>query len=546
MSTIIRNPILRGFNPDPSVVRVGDDYFIATSTFEWFPGVQIHHSRDLVNWRLLTRPLRRASQLNMLGNPDSCGVWAPDLTYADGRFYLVYTDVKRYGRTTVGGASGASLRDFHNYLVTATDVEGDWSDPLYLNSSGFDPSLFHDEDGKKYLLNMLWDHRPGQNRFAGILMQEFSAAEQRLIGERRVIFSGTPLGLTEGPHLFKRGGYYHLLTAEGGTGWGHAVTMARARRIEGPYVLHPDVHVLSARHRPDVALQRAGHADLVETPDGSTYMVYLCGRPLPNRGRCTLGRETAIQKMGWGEDGWLRTVAGDGVPLLETEAPRVAPQAASLPAVRENFEAPHLPLDFQWLRSPYPGHLFTLTERPGYLRLYGRETVGSLFEQALVARRQAAHCYTASTRVEFAPRHFQQMAGLICYYNSSKFHYLYISQDDVAGRHVRVMSALPDQTQTDAFTPACSIPSEVAVELRVEVDYERLQFAFRVSGAEWTRVPQQFDASILSDEATAPGLPNFTGAFVGMACQDMSGGRCPADFDWFEYVERPYPSKGSL
>ena len=170
MSTVIRNPILRGFNPDPSIVRVGDDYFIATSTFEWFPGVQIHHSRDLVNWRLLTRPLRRASQLNMLGDPDSCGVWAPDLTYADGRFYLVYTDVKRFGRTTVAGASGASLRDFHNYLVTSTDIDGDWSDPVHLNSSGFDPSLFHDDDGKKYLLNMLWDHRPGQNRFAGIVM----------------------------------------------------------------------------------------------------------------------------------------------------------------------------------------------------------------------------------------------------------------------------------------------------------------------------------------------------------------------------------------
>jgi len=546
MSTIIRNPILRGFNPDPSVVRVGDDYFIATSTFEWFPGVQIHHSRDLVNWRLLTRPLRRASQLNMLGNPDSCGVWAPDLTYADGRFYLVYTDVKRYGRTTVGGAAGASLRDFHNYLVTATDPDGEWSDPVYLNSSGFDPSLFHDEHGKKYVLNMLWDHRPGQNRFAGIVMQEFSAAEQRLVGDRRVIFSGTPLGLTEGPHLFKRGGYYHLLTAEGGTGWGHAVTMARARRIDGPYELHPDVHVLSARHRPDVPLQRAGHADLVDTPDGSTYMVYLCGRPLPTRGRCTLGRETAIQKMVWGEDGWLRTVAGGGVPLLETQAPQDAPQAASLPAVRADFDAPHLPPDFQWLRSPYPDRLFTLTARPGYLRLYGRETVGSLFEQALVARRQAAHCYTASTRVEFAPRHFQQMAGLICYYNSSKFHYLYISHDEVAGRHVRVMSALPDQTQTDAFTPALSIPSDVAVELRVEVDYDRLHFAFRVSEAEWTWIPQQFDASILSDEATAPGLPNFTGAFVGMACQDVSGSRCPADFDWFEYVERPYRSKGPL
>ncbi len=540
MPSIIRNPILRGFNPDPSIVRVGDDYYIATSTFEWFPGVQIHHSRDLVNWQLITRPLSRPSQLNMLGDPDSCGVWAPDLSFADGRFYLVYTDVKRYGRTTTAGASGASLRDFHNYVVTSEAIDGEWSDPVYLNSSGFDPSLFHDHDGRKYLLNMLWDHRPGRNRFAGIVLQEFSPGQQRLIGERRVIFSGTPLGLTEAPHLYKRDGYYHLITAEGGTGWGHAVTMARARTLDGPYVLHPEVYVLSARQRPDVALQRAGHAALVDTPQGSTYMVYLCGRPIRNRGRCTLGRETAIQKMLWGSDGWLRTVDGSGIPSLEVEAPGVAAHVAAHPPAREDFDNERLPIDFQWLRSPWPDELFSLTERPGFLRLHGRETVGSLFKQALVARRQQSHCYSASTVVEFEPQHFQQMAGLICYYNSSKFHYLYISTDEGAGKHVRVMSALPDQPQTDAFTPSFPIQPHLAVELRVEVDYERLHFGYRVGGAEWTWISQQFDASILSDEATAPGLPNFTGAFVGMACQDMSGARCAADFDWFEYVERPY------
>ena len=243
-TTIIRNPILPGFNPDPSIVRVGDDYYIATSTFEWFPGVQIHHSRDLVHWRLLTRPLTRASQLNMLGDPDSCGIWAPCLTYADGLFYLIYTDVKRYGRTSQAGAAGASLRDFHNYLVTSPRIDGEWSDPVYLNSSGFDPSLFHDDDGRKYLLNMLWDHRPGQNRFAGIVIQEYSASERRLIGERRVIFEGTAIGFTEAPHLYKRNGYYYLITAEGGTGWGHAVTMARSRSLLGrvrtpPRHLHP-------------------------------------------------------------------------------------------------------------------------------------------------------------------------------------------------------------------------------------------------------------------------------------------------------------------
>ena len=235
MSTI-QNPILRGFNPDPSVVRVGEDYYIATSTFEWYPGVQIHHSRDLVHWRLLTRPLTRASQLDMLGDPDSCGIWAPCLSYADGVFYLIYTDVKRYGRASAPGPSGATLRDFHNYLVTSPDIEGPWSDPIYVNSSGFDPSLFHDDDGRKYLVNMLWDYRPGQNRFAGIVLQEYSVAKCALIGSRKLIFTGTPIGFTEGPHLYKRDGWYYLLTAEGGTGWGHAA------KFHYFYASHDETH----------------------------------------------------------------------------------------------------------------------------------------------------------------------------------------------------------------------------------------------------------------------------------------------------------------
>ena len=542
---MIRNPILPGFNPDPSIVRVGDDYYIATSTFEWFPGVQIHHSRDLVHWRLITRPLRRPGQLNMLGDPDSGGVWAPCLTFADGLFHLVYTDVKRYGRTTVGGASGASLRDFHNYLVTCPTIDGEWSDPVYLNSSGFDPSLFHDDDGRKHLVNMLWDHRPGRNRFAGIVAQEYSPAERRLVGERRVIFAGTHLGLTEAPHLYRRDGWYYLLTAEGGTGFGHAATLARSRSLHGPYELHPDGQILTARDRPDAVLQRAGHVDLVETPDGQTWAVYLCGRPIPNRGRCILGRETAIQPMVWGEDGWLRTEDGRGTPQLEVRAPDLPPHPFSEAPERTAFDGPDLPIDFQWLRSPFPDELFSLAERPGHLRLFGRESIGSLFRQALVARRQQAHCYGAATVMDFEPAHFQQAAGLVCYYNASKFHYLMVTHDAELGRVIQVMSALPDQTQSDAFTaPVALAPGPV--ELRVEVDFERLRFAFRLGdAAAWTWLPQVFDASLLSDEAAAPGTPNFTGAFVGVACHDTSGERRPADFHWFDYRERafqPVPS----
>ena len=452
----------------------------------------------------------------------------------------MYTDVKRYGRTTTAGASGASLRDFHNYLVTSARIDGDWSDPVYLNSSGFDPSLFHDEDGRKYLLNMLWDHGQDRTVSPASCCRSTRRRSRGSSATRHNIFTGTPLGFTEGPHLYKRDGWYYLITAEGGTGWGHAVTMARSRTLLGPYELHPDVHILTARHRPDVTLQRAGHADLVETQSGETYMVYLCGRPLSNRGRCTLGRETAIQPMTWGEDGWLRTTDGEGIPIVEVPAPAgLMPQPHSSPPVREEFDTDTLPMDFQWLRSPQPDRLFSLRARKGHLRLYGRETIGSLFEQALVARRQQAHCFSASTCVEFEPEHFQQMAGLVCYYNSAKFHYFYVSRDD-SGKHLRVMSALPDQVMADAFTPPIAIETAGPIELRVEVDYERLHFAYRIGGGAWQWLPQQFDASILSDEASAPGLPNFTGAFVGMACQDLAGTAMPADFDWFEYREREY------
>ncbi|HYE74624.1 MAG TPA: family 43 glycosylhydrolase, partial [Blastocatellia bacterium] len=409
---------------------------------------------------------------------------------------------------------------------------------VYLNSSGFDPSLFHDDDGRKYIVNMLWDHRPGMNRFGGIVLQEYSPTERKLIGERHNIFKGTAIGFTEAPHLYKRNGYYYLITAEGGTAWGHAVTMARSRELLGPYELHPNTYVITSRNRPDAKLQRAGHADMVEAQNGDTYMVYLCGRPLPNRGRCTLGRETAIQRMVWGADDWLYTENHDAFAQTETIAPELPPHQFPPTPTREDFDSPTLPIDFQWLRSPWPEELFSLTERPGYLRLYGRETPGSMFRQALVARRQQAHCYSVSTQVEFEPEHYQQQAGLICYYNGSKFHYLYISTDEKIGKHLRVMTCHPELP--DMFTAPIAIAANAPVQLRVEVDYERLRFAYRVNNDDWEWLPEQFDASILSDEAGPPGPPNFTGAFVGMCCQDLAGTGRVADFDYFEYRERDY------
>ena len=532
----VTNPILPGFNPDPSICRVGADYYIATSTFEWFPGVQIHHSRDLANWALVTRPLTRKSQLDMRGNPDSCGVWAPCLSHDGEQFWLVYTDVKR---------KDGSFKDAHNYIVTAPAIEGPWSDPIYVNSSGFDPSLFHDEDGRKWFVNMLWDHRGRPHKFAGIALQEYDPIAQKLVGKRRTIFRGTDLALVEGPHLYKRNGWYYLLTAEGGTGYEHACTFARSRNIDGPYELHPQAHILTAKDAPENPLQRAGHGDIVETPEGATYLVHLASRPLPGK-RSVLGRETAIQQAHWAGDDWLY-VKGGPAPSLDVELPGAFDESRHWAEQRYTFapDAP-LPLDFQWLRTPEPERIFSLTAKPGSLRLYGRESIASWFEQALVARRQTHFDYDAETVVSFAPTDEREMAGLICYYGRYNFHFLAISGTPEGTRELLVMSSLasfPDGNLSFSGEPI-PLPPTGEIALKVEVRHAGLHFFYARRDGGWQSAGPALDASILSDECGGHAEHgSFTGAFVGMAAYDLNGTARPADFSHFLY--RPVRPEGA-
>ncbi len=537
---MIINPILPGFNPDPSICRVGEDYFIATSTFEWYPGVQIHHSRDLVNWRLVCRPLNRASQLDMRGNPDSCGIWAPCLSYSEGLFWLVYTDVKRFD---------GNFKDAHNYIVTAPSIMGPWSDPVYVNSSGFDPSLFHDDDGRKWFVNMQWNHRtesyggaPKHPAFDGILLQEWDAEKKRLVGPVKNIFPGSALGLVEGPHLFKRNGWYYLTTAEGGTGYDHAVTMARSRTIDGPYEFHPDTHLITSKDHPEAVLQRAGHGQYVETPDGTPYHTHLCGRPLPPKRRCTLGRETAIQKCVWRDDGWLYLEDGGPVPAVEVPAPGGEVARHEAPTViAHDFDGPELPIEFQWLRSPVPERLFSLSARPGFLRLFGRESIGSWFEQSLVARRQEHHRFRAETSLEFSPDTYQQVAGLTHYYNRYKFHALGITLHEKRGRVITILSCAGDYPNGRLSFPLDSgitVP-EGRLDLAMEIRDNDLQFFWRPAGAvEWKPVGPVLDAGIVSDEGGRGEHGSFTGAFAGMFAFDTSGRAESADFSRFVYCRR--------
>ena len=528
----VTNPILPGFHPDPSIVRVGEWYYLANSTFEWWPGVRIHRSRDLAQWELAGYALTRRSQLSMRGNPDSCGVWAPCLSHAEGRFWLIYSDEK-----TLNGA----FKDVRNYLVTAEQIAGPWSEPIALNSSGFDPSLFHDEtDGRKWLVNQIWDPRPGRNAFAGIALQEYSVVQQRLVGEVRNIFTGSALGVTEGPHLYRKDGYYYLITAEGGTGYEHAVTVARSRQIDGPYEVSPHHPFLSALDHPSHPLQKAGHGSFVQAADGRWYVFYLCSRPLGPQRRCLLGRETALQPFDWPEGEWPKLPQGNS-PALTVEVPGVAASPEYLPDFLDSFEGTTLDPQWNTLREPADATWLSLSERPGFLRLRGRYSLNSTFDQSMVGFRLLHLRCRISTRLEFAPRSFQQTAGLALYYNTCNFYYACISCGDGGGRELRILSACNGKF-VDLLAAPHPLPETGAITIVAEIQDGVLRFSLGGASpkSESVELITGIDATTLSDDfVIAGGMWGFTGAFAVLCAQDSGDLGLPADFDSFHYSRIP-------
>ena len=529
MSKTIKNPIIRGFNPDPDIIRVEDDYYIVNSTFEWFPGYQIHHSKDLINWKLVSRPLDRLSQLDLVGVPDSGGVWAPCISYnpADKLFYLPYTNVRTFD---------GPWKDTPNFLVTSDNILGPWSEPVYLNSSGFDGSFFHDDDGKTWFLNMIVDHR--ENKFfGGIVIQEYDREAKKLVGDPQHIFKGTEIGGTEGPHVYKRNGYYYLLTAEGGTEYGHAMTIARARELMGPYEVHPENPLMSSRDNPEAAIQKTGHGGFIETQNGEWYTTFLCGRPLTELGRCITGRETGIEKLEWRDD-WPYLARGGRVAGEEVEAPNLPEYPFEPEPEKIEFNG-ELDIHFQSLRVPMTDDWVTQNERTGYLRIYGRESLSSQFTQSMIARRVQAHHVIAETAVEFTPKNFQQMAGLVCYYNTYHYHYIHLYGSDCGQKKfLNVMSC--DKLQSGMQCEPIEVTGSDKIFLKADFNGEKLDFYYALTKGEWSKITT-VDGSTLSDDYVRDSdtfyRPAFTGAFVGMCCQDLSGIGVHADFEYFTYRE---------
>ncbi|MCH8475271.1 MAG: glycoside hydrolase family 43 protein [Opitutales bacterium] len=517
---MITNPILPGFHPDPSMLRVGNDFYIATSTFEWFPGVRIYHSRDLRHWRFLTSPLDRREMLDMRGETASCGVWAPCLTHDGEYYYLIYSNTRSFA---------GPYWDVYNYLTRAKEITGPWSDPVYLNGSGFDPSLFHAPDGRKWLLNMVQDPRPGHHRFGGIEMTEYDPVAGRLVGTPEVIFKGSDLKITEGPHLYFHQGWYYLMTAEGGTGYEHAVTMARSRDLRGPYEIDPVNPMLTSRGS-NAALQKAGHGSLVDTPTGEWYLAHLCGRPLDSTQRCPLGRETALQKVYWNDEGWLRLSHGGNKPSLQVAAPDLPPHQWPEDAEEVLFDGPLLPADFQTLREPPEETWLSLTERPGYLRLQGRLSLCSPFEQSLVGRRIQDFACEAETELEFSPEHYLQTAGLAAFYDDQHWFYLQVSYEETQGRVLRLV--VNEQYKTREPVAAIPLPGG-PVRLGAILEGAVLRFRYAVGEGEWCLLEPQLDASLLSDEVGQ--RYRFTGSFFVLCAQNHTLRKVPADFRKFAY-----------
>lgn len=537
----ISNPVLKGFYADPSIIRVGDTYYIANSTFEWFPGVQLHESKDLVHWNVLPAALSTTTLLDMRGNPASGGVWAPDLSYADGKFWLVYTDVK-----VVNGA----FKDCTNYLTTASDIHGPWSDPIVLNGVGFDSSLFHDDDGRKYLVQQTWDHREYHHAFNGITCTEFDTATMSLKPQTaRILWHGDYVKLPEGPHLYRKDGLYYLFIAEGGTTYAHHEVVARSASLDAEsFEGSPTNPFLTNFDTPRSYLQKQGHGALVDTPSGEWYYASLCGRPFhePNesevdpRGWCTLGRETSIQKVEWDSQGWPSVVGGHGgTRFVEAPKDAIETQAPVSNSQHDDFTDTVLGDSWNTLRVPFTQKMGTVGE--GRLILNGQGSLSNPFDLSLVARRWQAFNFDASVELSFDPRDYQAMAGLTNYYNDQNWSWVFITRDEKRGRVIEV--AQNDRNKYTSFLrdAAIQVPDGVeSVSLRTKVRTQTYGYEYSFdSGASWNEIPVSLDAKILSDDYVLQTYGGFfTGAFVGLAAVDYSGYGAQATFRHFDYLEQ--------
>ncbi len=504
-----QNPVLPGFYPDPSICRVGDDFYLVDSSFAYYPGVPIFHSKNLANWDQIGYVLSRPEQLPLAGGP---GIFAPTLRYHAGTFYLITTNL---------GGKG-------NFYVTATNPAGPWSDPVWVAMPGIDPSLFFDDDGRVYVTSA---NNWGPTK-DGILLSEIDLQTGKLLTAPIGIWQGTGGRYPEGPHLYKKDGFYYLLIAEGGTEYGHGVTIARSKTLAGPYLANPANPLLThaSFQQEDSPIQGTGHADVVQTASGAWFMVALGFRPIDNHQ--FLGRETFLAPMTWAADAWPVVNGGHGLALTMPAGP-LPGGPVTTPDYRQqdDFSGPALGLNWNYLRNPVAAN-YSLTARPGYLRLRGAaNTLGEFPGATFAGRRQQQFDFTATTTLDFTPTPTgQEEAGLTVFHDPLHYYQLAVRQGG-RGRELVLAYRLG---HIRAVAQRVALPPG-PVRLRVTGTPEFYEFAYAQGPRPFARLGQ-VETRYLSTE-TAGG---FTGVYLGLfATGNGQPAQAAADFDDFSYLPTP-------
>ncbi|MEI8086472.1 MAG: glycoside hydrolase family 43 protein [Paludibacter sp.] len=496
------NPVNPGFLPDPSVCRVGEDYYLVNSSFEYFPGVPIFHSKDLIHWQQIGNVLDRPSQLPLQNTAPSDGIYAPTLRYHDGIFYMIVTNV-----------NGASKI---NFFVTATNPAGPWSEPIILNQSGIDPSLFWDEDGKVYFVS---NRGLTFNTERAIYQSEIDIKTGKRLTEPKIIWKGSGGSYVEGPHMYKKDGYYYLQTAEGGTQYGHMVCISRSKNIWGPYDSNPKNPILSNRYAYE-KLYGTGHADMIQAHDGSWWMVHLAFRT-PQ----VLGRETCLAPLKWDVDGWP-VVNSNGTNSLVNNAETLPLKPFPAKVVREDFNADKLGFEWISLRNPDTKN-YSLSQHKGFLMLFGSKySIFDIASPTFVGRRQAHFDFDATTLIDFTPKNENEEAGMLIEM-TNRFHYQFVIDKKGNQRLLKVLYTLGDLKNTAGEV----VLKPGLVSLRIKGDKKNYSFQYSQNNEPFQTVGK-LNIQFLSAEVTG----GYNGVVLGLyATGNGVESTSSAAYDWFDY-----------